>query len=85
MKTTYDNKTFSNEDLKFGDKVFPIANGIVKENVFVFEEFDFSDYMCGYPDEPHIILNLNHSSYKPYEVKTSHGYGPKEIYFKIIN
>lgn len=84
MTTTYDNKTFSNEDLKNGDEVFTISNGITLDGVYTHQEFDFSDYMCGYPDEPHIIKDLNHSTYKPYEVKTSHGYGPKEMYFKII-
>lgn len=36
-------------------------------------------------NEDHIIENLNYSDYKPYEVKTNRGYGPKENYFKIIS
>lgn len=30
------------------------------------------------------ILDLHHSTYKPYEVRTDNGYGPKEGYFKVI-
>lgn len=35
-------------------------------------------------DDNHKILNLHHSTYKPFEVRTDNGYGPKEGYFKVI-
>ena len=34
--------------------------------------------------EKHIIQDLHHSDYKPYEVRTNNGFGPKEAYFKIV-
>lgn len=85
MTTEYDGKIFSNEDLKVGDLVFPIGNGKILENGrWKFNHYDFSEVMSGYPDEPHKIVDLSHSTYKPYEVRTSHGYGPIEMYYKII-
>lgn len=39
--------------------------------------------MTGFPDSPCIIQNVEHSTYKPFEVRTNHGYGPKEMYFKL--
>lgn len=88
MKTkyVYENVeyTFSNENLKVGDKVFPISRGKVTDDKFEHWEFDFRDFMCGFPDEPHIILDLHHSNYKPYQSRTDHGYSPIECYFKII-
>lgn len=84
MKTEYDGKVFSNENLKVGDKVFPISNGKVEEDKYIHWKYDFRDFMCGYPDDPHIIKDLKYSNYKPYEVHTSHGWGPIESYYKII-
>jgi hypothetical protein len=40
--------------------------------------------MSGFPDEPHTLLDLHHSDYKPYEARTYHGYSPIESYFKVI-
>ena len=40
--------------------------------------------VSGWKSEPHTILDLHHSDYKPYEVHTDHGYGPVESYFKIL-
>lgn len=75
---------FSNEDLKTGDEVYSISDGRIIEDKYVHEEYDFRDFTSGFPDEPHTILDLNHSEYKPYQTRTDHGYGPIESYFKII-
>ena len=77
--------TLSNENLKVGDKVFPIANGRCLDNRgWILHDFDFRDFMSGFPDEPHTIESLKYSTYKPYEVKTDMGFSPKECYYKVI-
>ena len=40
--------------------------------------------MTGFPDEPHTIINLNYSENKHEQVRTDHGFGPIESYYKII-
>lgn len=86
---TYNNKIYvlSNDDLKVGDEVYPISNGISDDKTFTYKhkEFDFREHMSGFPNEPHIIKDLKYSHYKPYEIHTSYGYGPVEKYFKIIS
>lgn len=87
-KHTFHGKTyiFSNKNLKEGDKVFPISNGFIGDDKkYYHQEFDFRKIISGFPNEPHIILNLKYSNYKPYEIRTNKGYGPIESYFKIIN
>jgi len=76
---------FSDEGIVAGTAVFPIANGrINSDNEFVFHDFTFEDYMTGFPDEPHTILDTKYSTYKPYEVRTDHGFGPIEKYFRLV-
>ncbi len=76
--------TLSNDNLQNGDKVYPIAQGRCIENGWILHGFNFKNYCSGFPDEPHTILNLNHSEYKPYQVRTDHGYSAIESYYKII-
>lgn len=77
--------TLSNENLRIGDKVFPIARGrCLDDGTWILHNFDFRDFMCGFPNEPHIIMDLKHSTYKPYELRTNMGYSPLECYYKII-
>jgi hypothetical protein len=77
--------TLSNENLAVDNYVYPIANGRCLENGgWILHGFDFRDFTSGFPEEPHKILDLHHSDYKPYEVRTDMGYGPIEIYYKII-
>lgn len=77
--------TLSNENLQVGDKVFPIARGrCTEDGGWILHGFDFRDFMSGFPDKPHTIMNLKHSDYKPEEVRTDYGYSPIECYFKII-
>lgn len=77
--------TLSNDNLRKGDKVFPIARGrIVNDKKFILGELDYREIISGFPNEPHTIINLKHSDYKPYQVQTDHGYSPIESYYKII-
>jgi hypothetical protein len=84
--------TLTNEGLAVGDETFPISEGKVVDGKYVHEGLCLARYgggkydelMCGLPNDPHIILDLHHDTYKPYEVRTNHGYGPVEHYFKIV-
>lgn len=83
--------TLSNENLAVGDKVYPIASGRCTDaGEWILHKIEFeSTYVeglntSGFPDEPHTILDLHHSDYKPYEVHTDHGFSPIECYYKII-
>jgi len=78
--------TLSNENLSVGDEVYHIAKGRIdlKNNEFILKELDFRDFMSGFLNEPHIIIDLKYSSNKAYEVQTTCGFSPKESYFKII-
>lgn len=77
--------TLTNEGLNVGDKVFPIAMGrSLDDGSWIFHNYDFSEVSSGFPNEAHEILDLNHSEYKPYQVHTDYGYGPVEMYYKVI-
>ena len=77
------NVNMTNEGLKVGDKVFPISFGKTTGNKYKHMYFDFNECVCGYPEDPHTILDLHHSEDKAYEIRTDKGYGPRESYFKI--
>lgn len=79
--------TLSNENLKVGDYVYPISNGVSNDETHTYkhEYFDFNEVVSSFPNDPHIILDLHHSESKAYEIRTSKGYGPVEKYFKIIS
>lgn len=76
--------TLSNDDLKDGDEVFPIAQGRCTDNGWILHEINFENYMTGFPDEPHTIKSIDYGNGKPYSVCTDKGYSPKECYYKII-
>lgn len=83
--------TLSNDNLKVNDEVFPIANGrCTDDGGWILHEIEFEcrhfkDFVpSGFPDEPHTILDLKHSDYKPYQIRTDQGYGPIEKYYKIV-
>lgn len=77
--------TLTNEGLEVGDKVFPIASGrCLDGGGWILHDFNFKDYYSGFPNNPHIILDLKNSKSKPEEVRTDHGYSPIECYYKII-
>jgi len=74
----------TNENLEVGDETFPISNGRVTGDTYKHEYFNFNPVCCGFPDEPHIIVDLKHSDSKAYQIRTQRGYGPAEEYFKIV-
>jgi hypothetical protein len=74
----------SNENLQINDKVYPIARGRCQEDIWVLLKYDFREFMSGFPDDPHIIKDLNYSDYKPEQIRTDKGFGPIETYYKII-
>lgn len=72
--------TLSNEGLKNGDMVYPIAHGRILENGgFILHDLWFDSF----PYNPHKILDMKYST-GAYEVRTDHGYGTPEKYFKIL-
>lgn len=82
--------TFSNENLEVNNQVYPISNGRVNDNnEYIHESFDFSDFYetrkSKNEDDFHYILNLYNSQYKPQQIETTHGFGPIEKYYKLIN
>jgi ribosomal protein S27AE len=75
----------SNENLKKNDLVFPLTYGKCEnDGTYTIYSIDFDKVSSSFPDDPHKILTTKYSDYKPYQVHTSHGYGPIEMYFKII-
>jgi hypothetical protein len=77
--------TFSNDNLKENDEVYPIAMGrCLDDGGWILHGFDFRDFLSGFPNEPHTIKCLNHSKYKPEQIRTDMGYGPIECYYKVI-
>jgi len=81
----------SNENLQEGDKVYPISRGRTcepgnwKQAYHIHYNYDFRDFMSGFPDDPHIIVDLAYSTTsKAYQIHTDHGFGPIEMYYKII-
>jgi hypothetical protein len=88
MKVThkYNGKvyTLTNENLQVGDKVYGISWGKVTGDKYDHWYFDWRNVVSGWKSEPHTIVDLHYSDYKPYEVHTDHGYSPVECYFKIL-
>ena len=90
----FDGKRYllSNEDLKVGDKTFPLTEGQTINGEYYVRNIRnpktdrFFDACTSFPHDPHIIENLHHNDdFKPYEVRTNKGYGPREKYFKIVD
>ena len=86
--------TLCNDNLKVNDEVFPIASGrCLDDGGWVLHKIEFESknfecfYPSGFPNEPHIILDLNYDNGKqgkPYQVRTNCGFSPIECYYKII-
>jgi hypothetical protein len=77
--------TLSNENLKVGDKVYPIATGRCLENdEWILHDIGFKKYLTGFPGDPDTIIDLEHSKDKAIQVSTNRGYSPIEVYYKII-
>ncbi len=76
--------TLSNDNNKVGDLVYPIARGRhLNDGSFILHELDFRYFMCGFPDEPHTIKDIQNSSNRQ-ETRTDMGYSHPDVYFKII-
>jgi len=74
----------SNKNIDLGDRVYPMTNGqIINEDYYV-NEVLHEDNRTGFPDDPHIIKDLDYSGDKRYEVITNKGYGPREKFFRIV-
>ena len=75
-------------DIKVGDKTFPFLRGhcddIEKGPFNEKINWDTKDFMSGWPDDPHIIENLNYDDYKPYRISTDKGFGSPGRYIKVI-
>lgn len=77
--------TLTNENLNVGDKVYPITRGrCLDDGGWILHNLDYRDFISGFPNEPHTLLDLNYSKSKPYQVRTDMGYSPIECYYKII-
>lgn len=81
--------TLSNDNLKVGDKVYSIARGRCLDNGdWILHEIGFESKFVkglntsGFPDEPHTIINLHYSDYKPYEVQIDKGFHQKSVIIK---
>jgi len=83
---THEGKDYylTNENLKEGDKTFPISFGKVVDNKYYHRDFEFKPHLSGFPDDPHTIIDLHYSDDKPYEIRTDKGYSPVECYFKLV-
>jgi len=75
----------SNEGIEVGDEVFPISQGRLVNDEYQHREFDFRWFMSGFPSDPHKMLDLEHSDYRPFQCRTDHGFGPIEKYFRIVD
>lgn len=73
---------FTNENLKVGDRVWPLLTGYTPLGQFYATGIEPDRFL---PAEAHTIQDLNHSETKGYEVRTDYGYGPVECYFKLID
>lgn len=80
--------TLSNENLNVGDRVFPIAWGrCLPDGGWILHNLDFDEAVSGFPNEPHIIKDLNYDSGvggKKLHIRTDKGYSHRDCYFKIV-
>src|SRR6478735_1247011 len=78
-------------DVQVGDKVFPFIGGHM-DNVLISPfhpkvHWDTRNFMCGWPDEPHTILDLNHPKTEgnhSHKIRTDYGYGSIGRYIKVL-
>lgn len=75
----------SNENLKAGDKVFPLIHGrILDSGEFHLHGLEWDSRSLDFPDEPHTIRKFDTKMNKmPYAI-TNFGYSPICVYFKVI-
>lgn len=83
---------FSNEGITVGDETFTITDNRLVDGECTLTGLrlrsgmrsDEKEYYTGFPNDPHIILDLEHSTDRSHQVRTNHGYGPVESYFKVV-
>ena len=74
----------TNVGIEVGDRVFPLTIGYNDGQDYYVMAINTSKSCSGWPDDPHIVLNLDYSRSKSYQVETDKGYGPRECFFKLI-
>lgn len=83
---------FSNDGIMVGDETFTITDNQLVDGECTLTGLrlrsgmrsDEKEYCTGFPNDPHIILDLEHSADRSHQVRTNHGYGPIESYFKVV-
>lgn len=76
--------TLSNDNLKVGDEVFPIAWGRQTKEGWILHNLDYRKLTSSFPDEPHTITFIDKVSPVETMVRTHHGNSSAESYYKII-
>ena len=75
-------------DIHEGDKVLSLLNGhfedVANDPFGSNVDWDYPEFLDYYPNEMHTILDMNHSDYEPYRIRTDHGYGSSGRYVKIL-
>jgi hypothetical protein len=72
----------TNTGIQPGDRVYPLTHGWNDGQAYYVMGLH-DPKMAGFPDHPHIVLDMNYGGSKSYEVQTDKGYGPRECYFKM--
>jgi hypothetical protein len=72
----------TNKGLQTGDRVFPMTRGWNDGSLYYVIGLNGLE-ISGFPNDPHIILDLHYNGSKSYEVQTDRGWGPMESYFKL--
>lgn len=67
-----------------GDSAFPFLHGGVAALEAKEAPWEIETYLTGWPNDPHIIEDMHYSDFKPYEIRTSKGFGPREDYFLVF-
>ena len=77
--------TLSNDNLKVGDEVFPIASGRRLDDggwilhYLEFDKYHYTNFETGFPKDPHIIEKIAEDN-----INTNKGYSYPQVYYKII-
>jgi hypothetical protein len=71
-------------EVQVGDKTFPFVRGGVHGQENNSSTWSVDPLLCGWPNEPHTIEDLNHSDYEPYRIRTDKGFGHTNEYVKVL-
>lgn len=66
------------KDIQKGDKTYPFCS---QEG-----EWDYCDSTTGWSNDPHTMINMKYheNEYNPFAYATSHGFGSKGMYVKVV-